>query len=262
MIEYSLVEKNLNEAAKKIILLIKKDYYCYMSPKKKQILENLIINGQIVIVNQGVSHFNDNTLAHGGRSLDDGKIHFYPDVRGFDTKEAIEICKKILPHEVFHYFIQPDGFKIDDELEKEMASFYTEGLVEKETRKFCKQHKGEVEFEKANYGYNINFVNMIQDRLCASGYEIIFSESDYIRDIARYISEYKATLEQKKQNLNVIEEIAKSFPIDMQSKVSRRMKTIVLQDGNALAVKAKLRDFKFVPNRNIEQLDVSNEKEL
>ena len=40
------------------------------------------------------------------------------------------------------------------------------------------------------------------------------------------------------------------------------MKTIVLQDGNALAVKAKLRDFKFVPNRNIEQLDVSNEKEL
>ena len=153
-----------------------------------------------------------------------------------------------------HYF--------HDELEKEMASFYTEGLVEKETRKFCKQHKGEVEFEKANYGYNINFVNMIQDRLCASGYEIIFSESDYIRDIARYISEYKATLEQKKQNLNVIEEIAKSFPIDMQSKVSRRMKTIVLQDGNALAVKAKLRDFKFVPNRNIEQLDVSNEKEL
>ena len=32
-------------------------------------------------------------------------------------------------------------FEIADELEKEMASFYTEGLVEKETRKFCKQHK-------------------------------------------------------------------------------------------------------------------------
>lgn len=262
MIDYSLVEEKLNKEAKKIILLIKKDYYCYMSPKKKQTLEDLIINGQIVIVNQGVSHFNDNTLAHGGRSLGDGKIHFYPDVRDFDTEEAIEICKKILPHECFHYFIQPDGFKIDDELEKEMASFYTEGLVEKETRKFCEQHKEEVEFEKANYGYNINFVNMIQDRLCASGYENIFSESNYIRDISGYISEYKATLEQKEQNLNVIEEISKRFPIDMQSKVTRKLKTKVLQDGNALAVKAKLRDFKFVPIRIIEQLDISNEKEL
>lgn len=262
MIDYNLVEKDLNKKVKKIILLIKNDYYCYMSPRKKQILEDLIIDEQIVIVNQGISHFNDNTLAHGGRALMDDKIHFYPDVRGFNTKEAIETCGKILPHECFHYFIQPDRFEIDDKLEREMANFYTEGLVERETRKFCKQHEGEVEYKKANYGYNINFVNMIQNGLCASGYENIFSENNYIKDIGKYTAEYKATLKQEKKNLKIIEEIAKSFPIDMQSKALRRMRTAVLQDGNTSALKTKLRNFKFIPISYIEQLDAINEKEL
>lgn len=35
MIDYNLVEKDLNKKVKKIILLIKNDYYCYMSPRKK-----------------------------------------------------------------------------------------------------------------------------------------------------------------------------------------------------------------------------------
>ena len=262
MLDYNLVEEKLNEEAKKILLLIKKDYYSYMSPKKKQILDDLIDNKQIVMVNQGVSHFNDNTLAHGGRALNDGRVHFYPDVRGFDTKEAIETCKRLLPHECFHYFIQPDKEKLKDELDKKMASFYTEGLVEKEARKFCERHKKEVAFKKANYGYNINFVDMIQDRLGASSYEIVFSENNYIRDVSKYISEYKGTLKQKKQDLDVITEIVKSFPTNLQNKVLRRMKNMVLQDGNTIAVKEKLKTFEFNPVRRIEQLDVNNEKEL
>ena len=167
MIDYKSVQEKLNEEAKKILLLIKKDYYSYMSDEKKQILDELI-DGQIVIVNQGTSHFNDNTLAHGGRALNDGKIHFYPDVRNFTTEEAIEVCKGILPHECFHYFIQPDKLRYGSELEKEMSSFYTEGLVEKEARVFFERHQDEIDFEKANYGYNINFVNTIQGRLYSS----------------------------------------------------------------------------------------------
>ncbi len=52
--------------------------------------------------------------------------------------------------------------RLEDNLEKEMASFYTEGLVEREARKFSEKYGSAVPFEKANYGYNINFVNRIK----------------------------------------------------------------------------------------------------
>lgn len=261
MVDYNLIEERLNEEAKKILLLIKKDYYSYMSAEKKQILDELI-DGQIVIVNQGISHFNDNTLAHGGRALNDGRIHFYPDARNFSTEEAIEVCKKLLPHECFHYFIQPDKLRTDNELEEEMASFYTEGLIEKESRIFCERHQDEITFEKANYGYNINFVNKIQNQMGASSYGVIFSEDDYIKSIARYISEYKETLKQRKHNLDTITEIAKSFPPDLQSKVSSKMKKMILQDGNADEVIQRLKDFEFVPESSIKKLESTDELEL
>ena len=85
MFEYELLEKQLNEDVKKILLLIKQDYYDTFSDKKKELIDNLIEYDKVVIVNQGISHFNDNTLAHGGRALGDGKIHFYPDARKFKS---------------------------------------------------------------------------------------------------------------------------------------------------------------------------------
>lgn len=202
MKDYNYIETKLNEEANKIVVLIKGDYYKYMSLEKKQLIDNLIKSKKIVIVNQGPSHFKDNTLAHSGRALNDGKIHFYPDVRNFKTMdEIIENCKQILPHECFHYFIQPDKINFENKLEKEMANFYTEGLVEKETRKFCERHKDNVAFKKANYGYNINFVNAIQEKLQATDYNIIFSENDYLKNIGQYTYEYKIILENKKEAL-------------------------------------------------------------
>ena len=262
MIEYEKVEQILNQQAKIILKLIKNDYYSFMSFEKKRILDELINCDQIVIINKGISHFNDNTLAHGGRALKDGKIHFYPDVRNFNTDEAIETCIKILPHECFHYFIQPDNIKLENRLEKEMANFYTEGLVERETRRFSKKHKGEISCSKANYGYNINFVNMIEKRLNASSYEVIFSEDEYVKNIGNYISEYRKILKEKEHNLKVIEDISKYFPMDTQRKALNRMRSIILQDGNAKAVKEKLKTFKFVPIENIQQLDEIEESLL
>ena len=263
MINYTLVEEKLNEEAKKILLFIKEDYYKYMSIKNKSVIDNLIETGKIVEVNQGISHFNDNTLAHGGRTLNDGKIHFYPDVRSFfNTQEAIEKCKKILLHECFHYFIQPDEAELKNDLEKEMASFFVEGLVEKESRKFYENHKEEIDFEKANYGYNINFVNAIQEDLGASNYEIIFSENDYIKNIGKYSSIYRKVLKQKERNLELVAQISKKFPIDMQRRISQKMKNVITKDGNAEEVKEKLKTFEFISKNDIEKLDNLSEEEL
>ena len=262
MINHSLVEEKLNEEAKKILLLIKEDYYSYMSIKNKSVIDNLIEIGKIVVVNEGISHFNDNTLAHGGRSLRDGKIHFYPDVRGFDTQEAVEKCKKILLHECFHYFIQPNEKELEDDLEKEMASFFVEGLVEKESRKFYENHKEQICFEKANYGYNINFVNEIQDKLEASSYEIIFSENDYIKNIGKYSSIYRKILKQKERNFEIATEITKRFPTNIKRKILNKMKNMISKDGNAKEVKEKLKIFEFIPIKSIEKLDEDNDREL
>ena len=262
MINHSLVEEKLNEEAKKILLLIKNDYYDNMSLKMKQVLDDLIDSRKIVIVNKGRSHFNDNTLAHGGRTLKDGKIHFYPDARGFNTQEAIDKCKKIVLHECFHYFIQPNELELKTELEKEMASFFVEGLVEKESRKFYENHKEEIEFEKANYGYNINFVNEIQNDIGASDYKVVFSEEDYIKDIGKYSTIYRKIQKQKEINLKQITEISKKFPEDMQRRVSQKMKNTIVREGNAIEVKEKLKTFEFISEKDIEKLDKINEEEI
>lgn len=259
MFEYELLEKELNEEVKKILLLIKQDYYDTFSNKKKELIDNLIECDKVVIVNQGISHFNDNTLAHGGRSLGDGKIHFYPDARNFKSpQEAFDICKKLLPHECFHYFLQPDAIEFTDEHEKDIAHFYTEGLVEKETRIFCEKHKDTISFEKANYGFNINFVNMLQNKLGASSYQDIYSKSDYLKDIGKYRSEYEHLLKTKKSLISAIPEMIKDLPTAFQKKVSNKVKTIILQDGNADSAVEKLDSFRLSLTNEIEH----NEQEL
>ena len=52
MTNYVSIEEQLNEEAKRILVLIKKDYYNVMSEEKKKILDNLL-NGQVVIVSRG-----------------------------------------------------------------------------------------------------------------------------------------------------------------------------------------------------------------
>ena len=136
-----------------------------------------------------------------------------------------------------------------------MASLFVEGLVEKETRKFYENHKEKIEFEKANYGYNINFVNAIQDSLGASNYDIIFSEDDYIKNIGIYSSVYRKILKQKERNFELVTEIVKKFPIDVQRIMSEKMKNTILKDGNAVVVKEKLKTLDIISNETIEQLD-------
>ena len=242
MFDYILLENQLNEEVKKILILIKEDYYDTLSTEKKSLLDDLLKSDTVVIVNQGISKFNDNTLAHGGRTLADGKVHFYPDTRKFKSfQEALDTCKKLLPHECFHYFIQSDKLDFTNRLEDEMAHFYTEGLVEKEARSFYEKHKNMITFEKANYGYNINFVNMVQDALGASSHEKIFGEDNYLKDIGKYSKDYEEILKDKKVALDKIEGLANRFPANLQSKIHNRMRTMVLQDGNVDSVVEKLK---------------------
>lgn len=259
MTNYVSIEEQLNEEAKRILVLIKKDYYNVMSEEKKKILDNLL-NGQVVIVSRGTSKFKDNTLAHGGRALGDGKVHFYPDVRNFESdKEIVGTCKRLLPHECFHYFIQPDAIRLEDNLEKEMASFYTEGLVEREARKFSEKYGSAVPFEKANYGYNINFVNRIQNSLQATNYSTIFSESDYIKGIGRYLNEYRRILQERESDLNAIREMVGGVPINLRKRIQSKMRTIALQNGGILGLKEKLEELGITLQRNIENLKQTDE---
>lgn len=261
MINYDLLEKSLNNEAKAILRIIKRDYYNSMSKNKKSIIDTLLEEEKIVIVNRGVSIFKDKTLAHGGRTLKDGKIHFYPDVREWQSNEQIlEKLKKILPHECFHYFIQPDNLKLNTKIEKEMAAFYTEGLVEKETRKFCKKHP-EIATENANYGYNIKFVNMIQSLLDADSYEIIFSENDYIRNIGKYVDIYKNILKSKNEMLSTINEISKELPQYLQRKFLDMARKIVLQSENVNVLKEKLKSIEIISEKSIEKLE-NHDKEI
>lgn len=239
MVNYELLEQTLNAELKKILNLIKEDYYSSMSEKKKQVLDSLLKSDNIK-VNNGISKLGEKNFAHGGRALKDGKIHFYPDSRKFaSSKELEEKCKRLLPHEIFHYFIQPDDLKLNTNLEREMASFYTEGLVEKEARKFCERHK-DIAFEKANYGYNINFVNTIQTLLKANSYDVIFSENDYLRNIGKYADEYKECLEKKKKDMNEISKIFKTFPEKLQKQFFNKVQRMVLQNGNIDEAREKL----------------------
>ncbi len=262
MYDHAYIELELNKKVKEILILIKEDYYQYMSHAKKKVMDDLLQSDKVVIVNQGRSHFNDNTLAHGGRALKDGKIHFYPDVRSFQTnEEVINKCKAILLHECFHYFIQPDFMKLPTGKENEMASFYTEGLVEKETRKFYEKHKSQISFEKANYGYNIMFVNMVQSLLGASNYEDIFSESDYIKRIGEYEDYYKEVLNKKKKDMEDVQEEIKNIPPDFRKRVYHKVRTMILQDADILITKQKLKEFQLTLKESLRQQKLS-EKEL
>lgn len=260
MFDYELIETQLNQKVKVILGLIKQDYYQYMSYQKKKTLDDLIESEKVVIVNKGKSKFEDETLAHGGRTLGDGKIHFYPDVAEFKSdKNPLEECEKLLVHECFHYFIQPDELEFENQEEKEMADFYTEGLVERESREFCKKHK-EILFKEANYGYNIKFVNMIQETLNADSYDIIFSEDDYLKNIGKYRGQYNNIISERKEMLNKVEELVKYFPSDMQNKIARRIKSLILRNGNIDNVIKKLKQIPDLPKDVINSFSGNNEE--
>ena len=262
MIDHKSLEEKLNNEAKHILTLIKSDYYDFMSPRKKYVLDRLLESDDIVVVNQGKCSFDETIIAHGGRALKDGKIHFYPDCRKFSSdSELIDKCMSLLPHEIFHYFLQPDRIKFEKDSDRELARFYTEGLVEREARKFCENHP-EIIFEKANYGYNINFVNTIQNLLGADSYDIIFSENDYIRNIEKHADVYNRVIRSKKHMLELVHEISKDFPENLQRRFFEKARTMVLQDGNANAVKEKLKSMEFVSKRSLERIEESDELEL
>lgn len=235
------LEESLNNEAEKILLIIKEDYFENMSERKKEVMKSLLNEDKVVLVNKGTSIFKDNTLAHGGRVLKDGKIHFYPDTRDFASEqEKKKKCLRILPHEIFHFFLQPDAVELDSEREIEMARFYTEGLVERETRRFCENHP-EIAFEKANYGFNINFVNKIQGSLGAINNDVIFSENDYLKSIGNYTNEYNNNLKNRNHLLYVVKDISIQFPKELRQKFYNRARTMLLQDGNAKSIIEKLK---------------------
>ena len=262
MTNYKIIEDRLNIEGKKILTLIKADYYKYMNDEKKQLIDRLIVSN-IVVVNQGQSKFKDNTLAHGGRALKDNKVHFYPDVRNFKSEEeAIDRCKKILLHECFHYFLQPDRVKSDSKLGKEILNYYTEGLVEKEARKFYERHKDEIEDKKANYGFNVNFVNLVQSKINVGSNEVIFGEENYLKNILDFTSEYHENEKKKKELLGIVEEISQEFPENMRRKVLNKMRVLILQNGDANIVMERLQEFGFIKKDSIKKLQESDALEL
>ena len=261
MPNYELLKENLNKDAKIILMLIKEDYYQYMSTEKKKVLDDLLASPEIVIVDKGLKEPDDRTLAHGGRGKNDGKIHYYPDSRQFDSEEEmLEKCRSILPHEIFHYFLQPDAINLTARTDREMANFYTEGLVEKETRRFIKNHP-EISHDKATYGYNITFVNLLQGPLNAASFETIFSESDYLKDIKNFFPTYKYVTKGKERMLETIREISMELPENLRRRFKESASKMVMQDGNARELVSKLKALGIVSKKSIDRLE-ENDLEL
>ena len=146
----------------------------------------------------------------------------------------------------------------ENKTEKEMVVFYTEGLVEREARRFKQKHGTTISFEKANYGYNINFVNKIQNSLQAT-HSTIFSERDYIKGIGKYFNEYRRILQDRERDLNEINKMVQEVPISLRKSVQHRMRTIALQNGGILGMKEKLKELGITLKRNIEEPDESRE---
>lgn len=261
MTNYNLLETELNEEAKRILSLIKIDYYDKMSDKKKKVIDELLESDKIVIVDKGFCPHGRNIIAHGGRSKGDGKIHYYPDSREYKSdEEMVEECKSILAHEVFHYFIQPDAIEIEDKYKK-MASYYTEGLVEKETRKFCARHQ-EIKYNDANYGHYIKFVNMIQGALDAGSYEVIFSESDYLKNIGRFETVYQKIIKEKYKTIEVLMRLSLKVPKNQRKELFKHAKARFLRDGDIRGVKEGLRREGFFEEADLDMLEDVNNKEL
>ncbi len=110
--KYDILESELNKEGKRILRYIREDYYEVFSEQKKQLLDNLLNSDKFIIVDEGFYFRDSHCLAYGGGAKGDGMIHFYPDCRNFPSNEAaLSYCKKILPHEIFHYFVTLDGKK-------------------------------------------------------------------------------------------------------------------------------------------------------
>ena len=240
MIDHKSLEEKLNNEAKHILTLIKSDYYDFMSPRKKYVLDRLLESDDIVVVNQGKCSFDETIIAHGGRALKDGKIHFYPDCRKFSSdSELIDKCMSLLPHEIFHYFLQPDRIKFEKDSDRELARFYTEGLVEREARIFCKNHP-EILFRKAYYGYNIKFVNIVQKKLGIDSYYTIFSESNYLKNIGDYDKIYQLILKEEEKMLNELQSVTNGFPDKLGQKFYDKARTVILQNGIVGSIRKKI----------------------
>ncbi len=261
MVDHESLELILNKEAKRILNQIKIDFYDKMSDKKKALINSLIESEKIIIVDNGICPLGRNILAHGGRAKGDGKIHYYPDSREFESDEdMIEECSGILAHEVFHYFIQPDAIDIDDDY-REMASYYTEGLVEKETRKFCMRHP-DIKYTHANYGHYMKFVNMVQGSLDSGSYEIIFSESDYLKNIGKYKDLYEKIMEERDFVLNFLNELMDKAANKDEWKAIRNIKVMFLRYANVEDVKENLNRLQFINKSDLAKLENINEIEL
>lgn len=244
-------EDILNQEAVKILKLIKNDYYAFMSQEKKNTIDTLISEGKVVIVNEGLYIDDPGIFALVSKKFKERRINFYPEARSFESFENfIQYAKGILPHECFHYFIRPNDHMDKQRVSREMVRFYKEGLVEREARRFYEAHKSEISFSKAGYGYNIDFVNMVQPKLSADTYEVIFGESDYINGINDYTKEYNELLANQEERKNLVKKELKGLP-----KIRGNLIKIIEEEGIKAPIEEKLEIFKqSIPKEKNEEM--------
>ncbi len=195
--DYEEIERQLQNYGRYILTIIKNNYSVSMSEEQKDKL-NQLLEQEFIVVNKPcpedlaffskLHHVNDASQfseryipsAHGGRTKDDGKIHFYPYTKAYkdckDTKDVIKNClDNILTHEIFHYFIQPNLGNIQDPYKDDVQSFLTEGLVQKYTEDFHEKYL-QSQKPKSEYHENVKIatqlLNSLQHGLQMSGNEM------------------------------------------------------------------------------------------
>ena len=157
--DYKYIQTRLDKETKEIFQNIWKKYGKYIKNKEKlKVIEDRFnsiseICGIVVVDEPNEDDIKQQTdnipPAHSGRGKGDGKIHVYPHSKIFKDANSVDNIIKIyveemVPHEVFHYYIQPDLYDKDD-IEKHgddawLGHKLTEGLVETYTQKYMKEN--------------------------------------------------------------------------------------------------------------------------
>ena len=174
-------QKYLNIQAKGYLQIIANEFGGYMPQEKQQLLTKLLSSDCVVfesdpqkyLLYQQKAILEDSNLsdiqkrqaisdlkvplAHGGRTFEDGLIHFYPMLQEKSKEGLMNHFNGVLLHELVHYFVQPtnsffDG--MDKYTSDRLNSFMTEGEVDTVTRYLngkygiCKNYSSE-------YGANV-----------------------------------------------------------------------------------------------------------
>lgn len=284
--DYSNLSKNLNYIGKNILIKIKNEYSLIFNENQKKLLNSLLDKeNNFVVVETDEKNFFDNKIkdgelsvndvkkyyeysknkylsneekeefnkisppiAHGGRTFNDDKIHFYPFVK---KNNNLDLLIGILIHEIFHYFIRPK--KISETLElSSFNEFLTEGLVDMYTRDFLKKYPEYSSNYTSNYSKNTIFVRELLDSKKDKDYCVFNNSTAELIDFnEEVIRQYNDLKNNNNSFIQLIDKISRNINEKQQSEIKHSILNYLANCSSTEEINRDL--LNFVQNTNIDE---------